>query len=98
MLECQKLEELRNLIQSEGHQIKEHYKTFMSYQRYHWKIMYILKPIIISHDDIQVEETPTKIQVQNLQMASWILNEKQQFVKLNIGTRQIHNTSRLMHN
>jgi hypothetical protein len=40
-----------------------------------------------NHDDIQGDETPTKIQVQNLQMASWILNEKQQLVKLNLSTK-----------
>jgi hypothetical protein len=34
-----------------------------------------------------VDETSTKIQVQNLQIKGWILIEKQQFVKLNLGTK-----------
>jgi hypothetical protein len=33
-----------------------------------------------------VDETPTKIQVQNLQIASWTLPKKQ-LVKLNLGTK-----------
>jgi len=33
-------------------------------------------------DDIQLDETPTKIQVQNLQIAGWTL----QLVKPNLGT------------
>ncbi len=38
-----------------------------------------------SQDDIQMDERPTKIQVQKLQIASWTLIEVQQFVKLNLG-------------
>ncbi len=33
------------------------------------------------------QETSAKIQVQNLQIASWILTEKQQLVELNLGTK-----------
>ncbi len=38
--------------------------------------------------DIQVNKTPTKIQVQNLQIASWNLIEEQHIVKLNLGTNE----------
>jgi hypothetical protein len=34
-----------------------------------------------------VDETPTKIQVQNLQTTGSTLIEEQQFVKLNLGTK-----------
>jgi hypothetical protein len=34
-----------------------------------------------------VDETPTKIQVHNLQITCWILIEEQQLVKLNLGTK-----------
>jgi hypothetical protein len=40
-----------------------------------------------SQDDIQVDEAPTKIQVQNLQIVGWTLIEEQQFVKLNLGIK-----------
>jgi hypothetical protein len=40
-----------------------------------------------SQYDIQVDETPTKIQVHNLQITCWILIEEQQLVKLNLGTK-----------
>jgi hypothetical protein len=33
-----------------------------------------------------MDETPTKIQVQNLQIIGWTLTEEQQLVKLNLGT------------
>jgi hypothetical protein len=39
-----------------------------------------------SQDDTQVDETPTKIQVHNLQITCWTLIEEQQLVKLNLGT------------
>ncbi len=39
-----------------------------------------------NQDDIQVDEIPTKIQVQNLQIASWTLTKKQ-LVKLNLGIK-----------
>jgi len=32
-----------------------------------------------------VDETPAKIQVQNLQIASWTLIKEEQLVKLNLG-------------
>jgi len=34
-----------------------------------------------------VDETPAKIQVHNLQIASWTLIKEQQLVKLNLGTK-----------
>ncbi len=37
-----------------------------------------------SHDDIQVDETLTKTQIQNLQIVGWTLIEKQ-LVKLKLG-------------
>jgi hypothetical protein len=40
-----------------------------------------------NQDDIQVDETPTNIQVQNLQIAGYALIEEQQLVKLNLGTK-----------
>jgi hypothetical protein len=40
-----------------------------------------------SQNDIQVDETPTRIQVHNLQIIGWTLTEKQQFVNLNIGPK-----------
>jgi hypothetical protein len=40
-----------------------------------------------SQDDIQVNETPTKIQIQNLHITGWILTKEQQLVKLNLSTK-----------
>ncbi len=40
-----------------------------------------------NQDEFQVDETPTRIQVQNLQITSWILIEEQQLVNLNLGTK-----------
>ncbi len=37
--------------------------------------------------NVEVDETPTKIQVQNFQIVGWILTEEQQLVKLNLGTK-----------
>ncbi len=34
-----------------------------------------------------MDETPTKIKVQNLQITGWTLTEEQQRVKLNLGTK-----------
>jgi len=34
-----------------------------------------------------MDETPTKIQIQNLQIIGWTLIEEQQLVKLNLGTK-----------
>jgi hypothetical protein len=39
-----------------------------------------------SQGDVEMDETPTKIQVQNLQIIGWTLTEEQQLVKLNLGT------------
>jgi len=33
-----------------------------------------------------MDETPTKISLQNLHIISWTLTEEQQLVKLNVGT------------
>jgi hypothetical protein len=33
-----------------------------------------------------MDETPTKVQVQNLQIARWTLSKEQQLVKLNLST------------
>ncbi len=40
-----------------------------------------------SQANIEVDETPTKIQLHNLQIACWTLIEEQQLVKLNLGTK-----------
>ncbi len=40
-----------------------------------------------TQDDIEVDETLAKLQVQNLQIANCTLIEEQQFVKLNFGTK-----------
>jgi hypothetical protein len=43
----------------------------MSNQRYHWKIRFIQKPIIIhTQYDIEVDETLVKIHVHNLQIVN----------------------------
>jgi hypothetical protein len=39
-----------------------------------------------NQDDIQMDETPAKIQIQNLQITCWTLIEEQ-LVKLNLGTK-----------
>ncbi len=36
---------------------------------------------------MEVDETPTKMQVQNFQITCWTLTEEQQLVKLNLGTK-----------
>ncbi len=51
-----------------------------------------------SQDDTQVDETPMKIHVENFQIASWILIEKQQFVKLNLGIEANPQYIKFIHN
>jgi len=36
--------------------------------------------------NVAMDETPTKIKAQELQIARWTLNENQQLMKLNLGT------------
>ncbi len=50
-------------------------------------MVYLKTYYIHSQDDIQVDETLAKIQIQNLQITSWTLIEEQQLVKLNLNTK-----------
>jgi len=47
--------------------------------------------------NMEVDETPTKMQVQNFQITCWTLTEEQ-LVKLNLGTKANPQYIKLMHN